>query len=189
MKNLSEISWNLDRAIAKNKNSLIISFASIWKSGYCKIKEICIRQLSSLYILILFSQPEVINNLWHYYCQVIFNTISNQNWICSLICSSNFLMGYLLVIFSVKSNELQQAFMLLILFLSMFPFDPPKNIRKPNVQLLIRGKEMISFWMFSERSKENIGRKGLKQSIIQQHKRKESSHWKSKKLNWCIATF
>ena len=53
----------------------------------------------------------------------------------------------------------------------MFPFDPPANIRKPNISYpLIRtrtcayqGEDMLGFLMFSRGSKGNIGKKRVKE--------------------------
>ena len=53
----------------------------------------------------------------------------------------------------------------------MFPFDPPANIRKPNISYpLIRtrtcayqGEDILGFLMFSRGSKGNIGKKRVKE--------------------------
>ena len=53
--------------------------------------------------------------------------------------------------------------MLLILFLSMFPFDPPENIRKTNIFPPDTHTYVhVSFQMFPGRSKGNIGSKKVK---------------------------
>ena len=61
------------------------------------------------------------------------------------------------IIFVYNSKYTQTTLTkVLTLSFSMFHFDPPKNIRKPNV-----------FWFFQEDQKATFGRKGLNNSIIQ----------------------
>lgn len=58
---------------------------------------------------------------------------------------------------------------MLNLFFQMFPFDPIKNVRKPNITYLcvrIRGQEMLGCLMFERRSKGKIGRKRVKNILL-----------------------
>ena len=47
---------------------------------------------------------------------------------------------------------------LLTLFFTVFPIDPPENIRKPNIPypLIRRSSEILGLLMFSGESKRNI---------------------------------
>ena len=59
--------------------------------------------------------------------------------------------------------------MMLNLFFQMFPFDPIKNVRKPNITCLcvrIRGQEMLGCLMFERKSKGKIGRKMVKNILL-----------------------
>ena len=59
--------------------------------------------------------------------------------------------------------------MMLNLFFQMLPFDPIKNVRKPNITYIcvrIREQEMLGCLMFERRSKEKIGRKRVKNILL-----------------------
>lgn len=59
--------------------------------------------------------------------------------------------------------------MMLNLFFQMLPFDPIKNVRKPNITYIcvrIREQEMLGCLMFERRSKGKIGRKRVKNILL-----------------------